>query len=67
MAVKEFAEDCECPIKVLSAYNNKVLCCDFNPDKHKEVGDRWVFKYWAELKTERNPGFGNYAVPIICI
>lgn len=66
MTVNEFAKICNSPLKVLSAYNGKVLCYQFNPDKHAEIGKREISDcVWAEMNVVKSP-FGNYARPIMC-
>ena len=56
------------PMKILSAYNGRVLCYNFNPQKeqHKKLGDRKLLDIWAEIRVTQNAGFGNRADVIIC-
>ena len=67
MTVQEFYKVCECKskLRVLSSYNNKILCYDFYPKKHTEIGKRELSCFWADIQVT-NSGFGNYAQPYIC-
>lgn len=56
----------ETSLKVLSAYNGKLLCSKFNEKKHAKIGERSVIKAWAEIST-RKLGYGNTAYPIVCV
>lgn len=68
MKLSEFYECfCKSELKVLSAFNGKVLCHNFNPKKHESIADREVNTVWAEIKVSPNYSFGNYAKPIICV
>ena len=40
-------------IKVLSGYNGKVLARRFNPNKHKELGERFVLRIWSEIEVDK--------------
>lgn len=51
MKVAELAKVAGTSIKVISAYNDKVLCHRFNPEKHKEIGEREVRGVWADCKS----------------
>lgn len=68
MTVAELYKDCRVKsiLKVMSAYNMKVLCQNFNPEKHKDIGERRVSAVWAEILIQRS-AFGNYAKPIMCV
>ena len=67
MTVIEFYEEyCRSSLKIKSAYNGKVLCKDFNPEKHIEVGKREITTVWAEIETSKPRGFGNISRPIMC-
>lgn len=65
MKVKEYAKHCRSPLKVLSAYNSKVLCFAFDEKKHLEIAEREVVSVWAAI-TVTDSVFGNYAKPIMC-
>ena len=68
MILSEFYEFyCKSELKVMSAFNGKVLCHKFNPKKHSGIADREVHTVWAEIKSSPNYSFGNYAKPIICV
>ena len=56
---------CTSTIKVLSAYNGKVLCKCFDPKKHTEIGKRELRTFWADMEVSRM-GYSVYAHPIIC-
>lgn len=40
-------------IKVLSGFNGKVLARRFKPNKHKELGERFVLHIWSEIETSK--------------
>lgn len=67
MTVEELYKGCrvESTLKVMSAYNGRVLCYGFNPEKHKEIGERKVRAIWADIAV-RESGFEHYARPIMC-
>ena len=65
MKVKEYAKLCRSTLKVLSAYNGKVLCFVFDETKHLEIAEREITSVWAEIKVT-DSSFGNYAKPIMC-
>lgn len=52
VTLEEFSKVCQRPIKVMSAYNGKVLCYayDRNNEKHKKIGERQVSSVWVELE-----------------
>lgn len=56
------------PMKILSAYDGRVLCYNFNPEKekHQVLGERRILDIWAEIKATQNVGYGNYAGVILC-
>lgn len=66
MTVNELATCVKSELRVLSAYTGKVLCYNFNPEKHAEIGKREVRSLWAELKVT-DSSFGNYAQPYLCV
>lgn len=70
MTVNEFYNSgemfhCASVLKVLSAYNGKVLCRSFDPKKHTEIGKRELRSFWADMEVSRS-GFSVYSHPIIC-
>lgn len=68
MTLSEFYKHyCKSELKVLSAFNGKVLCRNFNPNKHENIADREVHAVWAEVSVAPHFTFGNYAEPIICV
>lgn len=68
MTVSELYEKCkvQSTLKVMSAFNGKVLCHNFNSEKHKAIGERSVCAVWADILV-RDAGFGHYASPIMCV
>lgn len=66
MTVSELFDKCESTLKVMSAYNGKVLCHRFIPEKHKEIGERRVSAVWADIVV-KDTGFEHYARPIMCV
>lgn len=68
MTVAELFEKCkvQSTLKVMSAFNGKVLCRNFNPERHREIGERRVSAVWADIEV-RESGFGHYANPIMCV
>jgi hypothetical protein len=66
MKVAELAKVAGTSVKVMSAYNDKVLCHRFDPEKHKEIGEREVKAVWADFKSS---GCGYYKAinPILCV
>lgn len=68
MTVAELFNKCkvQSTLKVMSAFNGKVLCHNFNPEKHKEIGERCVHAVWADIAV-RETGFEHYARPIMCV
>ena len=68
MTVAELFDKCrvQSQMKVMSAYNGKVLCNRFNPEKHKDIGERGVSAIWADVHVVKS-AFGGCAVPIICV
>lgn len=65
LTVKEYAKLCRSPLKIMSAYNGKVLCREFDEKKHAEIAEREIVSVWAEI-TVSNGTFGNFAKPIMC-
>ena len=65
MTVAEFAKGCRSRLRCISAYNGKILCYEYNAEKHTEIGERKILSVWADILVT-DSGFGNYAVPILC-
>lgn len=69
MTVLEMYQQCKIQsnLKVMSGYNGKVLCHNFNPnnDKHKEIGKREILSLWADIVTVGH-GYSSYARPVMC-
>lgn len=68
MTVKELSGLTRMPIKVLSGYNDKVLCHAFKPDneKHHAIGEREVSTLWADIKVHRGALGSSIAQPVLC-
>ena len=66
MKVAELAKVAGTSLKVMSAYNDKVLCHRFDPVKHKEIGEREVRTVWADLRI-LDSVFGKQASPMLCV
>lgn len=66
MTVNELSNYCKADIKVISGFNDKILCKRFDKDKHIEIGEREVLQIWSELEIH-NSIWGNYAESIICV
>ena len=67
MTVREFSDLCNIKIKVMSAYNGKILCKAFNPEKHTEIGEREVISIWCEIEATKPSGYYNIALPVMCV
>ncbi len=67
MTLHDFFETCECKskLRVKSAYNDKILCYAYDPNKHTEIGKRELSCFWSEIQVV-NGIFGDYAMPYIC-
>ena len=66
MKVAELAKVADTSLKVMSGYNDKVLCHRFDPGKHKEIGEREVMSVWADLRI-LDGVFGKQATPLLCV
>lgn len=64
LTVNELSNYCKSDIKVISGFNDKILCKRFDKDKHVEIGEREVLQIWSEFKI-RNSIWGNCAESII--
>lgn len=67
MTVREFSDLCHSKIKVMSAYNGKILCKTFNSEKHTEIGEREVISIWCEIEATKPSGYYNIALPVMCV
>lgn len=65
MTVNEYMDICRSSLKVLSAYNGRVLCASFDPTKHTAIGERKIISVWSDVKLVRG-NFGQYTTPIMC-
>lgn len=67
MTVAELAMVAETPLKVMSGYNGKVLCCRaFKKEKHEEIGKREVLSVWSEI-TVANSVYHSFASSTLCV
>ena len=65
MKVKEFYKYIKAPLKIISGFNGKVLCRNYQPRLHDEkFGDRIITNVWSEVEIKDKP-FGNVITPII--
>lgn len=53
-------------VEVKSGFNGRVLCRNFNLNKHAEIGKREILHIWAEIRTIGDT-FCNRAIPVICM
>lgn len=67
MKVIELAKVAGISMKVMSAYNGKVLCYGFDPEKHKEIGEREVRAVWADFKIAGGGHYHKSINPILCV
>lgn len=65
MTVYDFSKMCRSRLRVLSAYNGKVLCYEFNAERHKEIGKREILNVWADMSAS-GAGYSRYAYPYVC-
>lgn len=52
-------------VEVRSRFNGKVLCRNFDPKKHSEIGERELVSMWADTKKHRNDP-GAPVCPVLC-
>lgn len=52
-------------VEVRSGFNGKVLCRNFDPKKHSEIGERELVSMWADTKKHRND-LGAPVCPVLC-
>ena len=67
MTVQALYEVCDTQtaLKVMGAYNGRVLCRAYDPEKHTEIGKRYICALWADIELQKIP-FGNSARPVLC-
>lgn len=52
-------------LEVRSAFNGKILCKKFDPQKHVEIGERELVSMWADTrKHSNNPS--EWIYPVLC-
>lgn len=66
MTVAELAKVAQTSMKVMSAYNGKVLCHRFDTKKHREIGEREVRAVCADLCI-LNGAFSKQCTPMLCV
>lgn len=66
MTVAELARVAQTSMKVMSAYNGKVLCHRFDPEKHPSIGEREVSSVWADLRI-LDGAFSKQCTPMLCV
>lgn len=66
MTVAELEKVAHTSLKVMSAYNGKVLCHRFDPNTHKEIGEREVKSVWADLRI-LDGAFSKQCTPLLCV
>lgn len=66
MTVSELAKVTQTGMKVMSAYNGKVLCHRFDTEKHKAIGEREVRAVCADLRI-LDGAFSKQCAPILCV
>lgn len=68
MTVQEFFKACQCrsKLRVKSGYNDKILCFEYDPNKHTEIGKKEISSVWADIQVKQLAGFGSYAEPYLC-
>lgn len=54
------------PIEVRSGYNGKVLCRNFDPQKHMEIAKRELLSMWADTKKSNNDSSGWIYTVLCC-
>jgi hypothetical protein len=54
LTVKDIYSLCQgnCLLQVVSAYNNKVLCKNYHPDKHGKISNRVVYDIRPACKVQ---------------
>lgn len=52
-------------VEVRSGFNGKMLCRNFDPKKHNEIGERELVSMWADTKKHRNDP-GAPVCPVLC-
>lgn len=67
ITVDDFKKMAHGTLEVKSAYNGKVLCKNYEPKKHKDIGERVITSIWSEIRATKCEGFYNSARPIICV
>ena len=60
--IYELARYERCSIQVESAYNGKVLCKAYKPEKHTEVSNRSVVSITPKIKVDKD---GMFATPYL--
>lgn len=68
MTVREFSQRyCHGTLRVYSGFNGKLLCKNFNPNKHFKTGEREIIAVWAEIVAGKMQGFRQKIEPVTCV
>ena len=52
-------------VEVRSGFNGKILCRNFDPKKHNDIGERELISVWADTKKHSNDP-GAPVRPVLC-
>ena len=68
MTVKELYDSIKIKssLRILSAYNGKILCYEYKPHKHVELGEREIVALWSDIVVQ-NFSYGHSACPVLCM
>ena len=68
MTIKELYNQCkiQSTLKVMDAGTGRILCCNFNPDKHSGIGELTVSALWANISVSSQE-FSKYVTPVLCV
>lgn len=64
---QNYTYSCTFDIKVLSSYNGKLLCKNYNPKKHSHLNSREVRSMWPDLVVVKGVLGSSIAKPILCL
>lgn len=68
MTVKELYNQCkvQSTLKVMDAGTGRILCRNFNPNKHLAIGKLTVSALWAGISVSSQE-FSEYVTPVLCV
>ena len=66
MTLQELYEVNKGELKVMSGFNGKILCYNYLPNKHGDLGKRQVLSVWPEVKVIKST-LGDYAKAIMSV